>query len=271
MGPRASLVAGIVAGLILALVAGAIVVAMNGGGGAATVTLPPASGSPLPPTASPATPGTASSPDAQPTPAPTAPPAGSPSTSDQTGALFGVGRPAPPLSVEKLGGGTIDLADLKGRPVWVAFTATSRPPIRDEYTTMESFAVRYADTGLVVLTIHEKDDPAAVATLVDELGITFPVGLDPDGTAGRDWRVVALPMHFWVDADGIVRSGALGGVGPVAMAEALQAILPGVEVTAFATPTPRPSLPAPSGSAGGTPLPVVSPSDEPTPTPTPAP
>jgi thiol-disulfide isomerase/thioredoxin len=269
MGPRASLVAGIVAGLVLALMAGAIVVAMTGGG-AATVTLPPASAPSLPATAS-AVPSEAAavSPTAEPTPAPTAPPAGSPSTSDQTGGLFGVGRPAPPLSVEKLGGGTIDLADLKGKPVWVAFTASWCPPCRDEYATMESFALRYADTGLVVLTVHEKDDPAAVQALIDELGVTFPVGLDPDGTAGRDWRAIALPIHFWVDGDGIIRSGALGGVGPVAMAEGLQSILPGVEVTAFATPTPGPSKPAPSGSGGATPLPVVAPPDEATPTPVP--
>jgi hypothetical protein len=133
---------------------------------------------------------------------------------------------------------------------------------------MESFALRYADTGLVVLTVHEKDDPAAVQAVVDELGITFPVGLDPEGVAGRDWRAVALPIHFWVDRTGVVRSGALGGVGPVAMAQGLQTIIPEVAVTPFATPTPGPSKPAPSGSAGGSLLPVVSPPEETSPTPT---
>lgn len=270
MGSRTALAIGIVAGVVLALVVGAFVVAMSSGGGSPTVTLPPSTGASLAPVTSPAVSDSAGATSApEPTPAPTAPPAGSPSTTDQTGALFGVGRPAPALQVQKLGGGTIDLAELRGRPVWVAFTATWCPECRDEYATMESFATRYADTGLVVVAVHEKDDAAAVQALVDEVGITFPVGLDADGTAGRDWRAIALPIHFWVDADGIVRSGALGGVGPVAMAEGLRTILPGVDVTAFPTPTPAPSKPAPSGSGGATPLPVVSPSDEATPTPTP--
>ena len=122
-------------------------------------------------------------------------------------------------------------------------------------------ALRYAYTGLVVVTVHEKDDPAAVAALVEEIGVTFPVGLDPTGTAGRDWRVVALPIHFWVGADGIVRDGALGGVGPDAMATGLQTILPGVVVTPFA-PTPTPEA-SPEASAGASLVPVVSPSPSP--------
>jgi thiol-disulfide isomerase/thioredoxin len=113
----------------------------------------------------------------------------------------------------------------------VVFTGTYCPPCRDEYPFLESFATRYAGTGLVVVTVHEKDDAAAVSALTSELGITFPVGLDPAGTAGRDWKAIALPIHFWVDRDGIVRAGALGGVGSDVMASSLATILPGVEVT----------------------------------------
>ena len=162
------------------------------------------------------------------------PPSATPVTpppSPVTGSLFGVGSPAPSLSVERLGGGTIDLASLHGKPVWVAFTGSYCPPCRDEYPAMESFALRYADTGLVVLAVHVKDDPGAVAALTQKLGITFPIGLDPSGSAAHDWRAVALPIHFWVDRDGIVRAGALGGVGPDAMAAGLATILPGVPIT----------------------------------------
>jgi thiol-disulfide isomerase/thioredoxin len=266
MGSRAALVAGIVLGFAVVLLGGAVALSMVTGG-AETVTLPPTSAprstAPSGSASSQASPTAAA---ASPTPAPTPPPSGSPAATDVTDGLFGVGKPAPPLVVERLGGGTIDLADLRGRPVWVAFTASWCPPCRDEYATMESFALRYADPGLQIITVHEKDDPAAVQALVDELGITFPVGLDPDGSAGRDWRVIALPIHFWVDADGIVRDGALGGVGPEAMAAGLRTILPGIEVTPFA-PTPTPQASAPAGSPGASLVPVVTPS----PTPTPAP
>jgi hypothetical protein len=41
----------------------------------------------------------------------------------------------------------------------------------------------------------------------------------------------ALPVHFRIDTDGIVRDGALGGRGPDVMAMGLALILPGVTVT----------------------------------------
>ena len=59
----------------------------------------------------------------------------------------------------------------------------------------------------------------------------MPVGLDPEGDAQADWGAYALPVHFWVDASGIIRAGALGGIGPDIMATNLETILPGVDVT----------------------------------------
>jgi hypothetical protein len=42
--------------------------------------------------------------------------------------------------------------------------------------------------------------------------------------------VIAPPVQFWIDEDGIVQDAALGGIGPDIMAEGLQSILPGVTV-----------------------------------------
>ena len=247
MGTRFALALGIVVGILAAAILALAVVSMAGGP-AATVTLPPASaasstppsgaggGSPAPPATSSAGPaatseGAGASPGASPAASRGASPAASAGASSASGGLFGVGLAAPPLQVERLGGGTIDLASLRGKPVWVVFTGTYCPPCRDEDPFLESFATRYAGSGLVVVTVHEKDDAAAVSALTSELGITFPVGLDPAGSAGRDWKAIALPIHFWVDRDGIVRAGALGGVGSDVMASSLATILPGVEVT----------------------------------------
>jgi cytochrome c biogenesis protein CcmG, thiol:disulfide interchange protein DsbE len=105
------------------------------------------------------------------------------------------------------------------------------PPCRDELPIMNGLAARYADTGLVVLAIDVREDEAVVDAFIRELDVTFPVGLDTDGTAQSDWGALALPVHYWVDAEGVVRDGALGGIGPEVMAEGLESILPGVEVT----------------------------------------
>jgi thiol-disulfide isomerase/thioredoxin len=146
-------------------------------------------------------------------------------------ALFGVGRPAPALRLPQLGGGTLDLAALHGKPVWVNFMATWCPPCRDELPLMSGFAARYANSGLVVVAVDVKEDEGTVAPFMTSVNATLPVGLDGDGSAQATWRAAALPVHFWVDAQGIVRDGAFGGIGPDVMAEGLRTILPGVKVT----------------------------------------
>jgi len=142
-----------------------------------------------------------------------------------------LGKAAPTLTAPQVGGGSIDLAALLGKPVWVVFTGTYCPPCRDEYPIMNGFAARYADAGLVVVAIHVREGEQTVAPFVSSLNAVFPVGLDEDGSRARAWDAAALPVHYFVDAQGIVRDAALGGIGPDVMARGLRAILPGVTVT----------------------------------------
>ncbi len=108
--------------------------------------------------------------------------------------------------------------------------ATWCPPCQDEFPLMRGFAARYGGDGLVVLAIDVREDEGTVAGFAQRLDATFPLGLDGDGQAAARWGAIALPVHFWIDAQGIVRDGAAGGIGADAMVRGLQAILPGVDV-----------------------------------------
>ncbi len=167
-------------------------------------------------------------PSVDPSTTPTAEPSASAVAS--TGA-FHIGEPAPPLVLPQVGGGTIDLANLKGKPLWINFMATWCPPCQDEFPLMNGFAARYADTGLVVIAIDVKEEESAVAAFGESLNASFPMGLDSTGSAAASWDAIALPVHFWIDVKGIVRDGALGGIGPDVMAAGLKTILPGVDIT----------------------------------------
>jgi cytochrome c biogenesis protein CcmG, thiol:disulfide interchange protein DsbE len=181
-----------------------------------------------PPTPAPSSTAVAVSPSASASSAPTPTPFPSASVVD---APFHIGQPAPALSVPQVGGGTIDLANLRGKPVWVNFMATWCPSCQDEFPLMNGYAARYAPNGLVIVAIDVREDEGAVAAFAEGLGATFPMGLDSDGTAAAAWDAIALPVHFWIDAEGVVRDGALGGIGPDVMAAALGKIMPGVDVS----------------------------------------
>jgi cytochrome c biogenesis protein CcmG/thiol:disulfide interchange protein DsbE len=225
MWPRLSILAGLVAGVAAAaLVIGGILF------------LGPEPGaSPTPPP----------QPSASLTVVPSLPPSQAPSASPSAGAsgsgapsidpssaaaLFHVGEPAPALVVPQVGGGIIDLANLRGKPVWVNFMGSYCPPCRDEFPLMNGYADRLADDGLVVIAIDVKEDEGVAAAFAESLGATFPLGLDADGSAAARWAAVALPVHFWIDKDGIIRDGALGGIGPDVMSAGLRTIMPGVVV-----------------------------------------
>ena len=227
MWPRLSIVAGLFAGIAVAvLVLGGIVALAPDQAPAATPVptfvasaSPAASVVPSVALASPTTTAGASGPGA------------SADASEDPGALFHIGEAAPDLVVPQVGGGTINLANLKGTPVWVNFMGTYCPPCVDEFPLMNGFWARYADEGLVVLAIDVKEEQAVVAAFAESLGTTFPLGLDLDGSAAQRWDAIALPVHFWVDREGIIRDGALGGIGPDVMARGVASILPGVTVT----------------------------------------
>ena len=96
---------------------------------------------------------------------------------------------------------------------------------------MNGFAARYADAGLVIIAIDIREDEGTVAEFAQRLNATFPLGLDITGAAQQAWGAYGLPVHFWIDKTGVVRDGALGGIGPDVMARGVAAILPGATVT----------------------------------------
>jgi thiol-disulfide isomerase/thioredoxin len=205
---RTALLLGVVVGLLVAALAI----------GASLTMLEPLAITPARPTLAPSEPPT-------PSPAESAPASAEASPSPSTG--VGLGDRAPELKVGGLGESDIDLAAMAGNPVWVNFTASWCPTCRDELSTMERFAL--ANPGLTILVVDVMEPPDVVQALVDSTGITMPVGLDRDGTAQLAWNAYALPVHYFVDAEGIVREFIYGGPGPDEFLAALRTILPGAK------------------------------------------
>jgi peroxiredoxin len=122
-----------------------------------------------------------------------------------------LGRLAPDFTLPDLAGARVRLADFHGkRAVLINFWATWCPPCRREMPTLERLAQTRRETIQVLGVNLDTVNPAIVRAFVRELGLTFPILLDPDLAVGRTYRVLGLPTSYVVDREGVVRFREIG-------------------------------------------------------------
>ena len=154
------------------------------------------------------------------------PPKASATTTQKTIGLD-LGQLAPDFTLQSLDGKTIRLSDFRGHPVWINFWASWCPPCRDEMPRLEGAYLTHAADGLVILGVAVRDSPANAEAFVKEVVVTYPIVLDEPGKVADQHRAVALPVHYWVDREGIIRGWAIGELPPNQYEPSLAKILPG--------------------------------------------
>lgn len=111
----------------------------------------------------------------------------------------------PEFELPRLGGGTLKLADLRGKIVVIDFWATWCPPCRAEMPWLVAMAKKYEPRGVVFVAISE-DDPPGQIPLVTEFSREVP-GLERFAVLGDPeiesrYGVTSLPTLFIVDGEG---------------------------------------------------------------------
>lgn len=135
-------------------------------------------------------------------------------------------RPAPDFELERLdGSGSLRLSELRGRPVMVNFWASWCLPCREEFPIFAEVHQRHRAEGLEIVGIVHKDGPEAARRFADDHGATWPMVLDPHEEAWRAYNGQLVPITFFVDRQGIVRSVSFGPPPPAVMDQHLARIL----------------------------------------------
>jgi thiol-disulfide isomerase/thioredoxin len=136
------------------------------------------------------------------------------------------GRAAPALRLPALGGGRVDLAALRGRPVLVNFWATWCEPCVREFPLLAKAAATHRGGRLAVVGVLVEDRQDAARAFVARHGGAWPVGVDADRRAAAAWGVtVGLPHTFFVRPDGTLASHQLGELTPASLDRQLAAVL----------------------------------------------
>jgi thiol-disulfide isomerase/thioredoxin len=172
------------------------------------------------------------------TAAPTAGPSGTPAPTISEGVA--IGQRAPTIEVQLLDGSVMNTDDFRGQPLWVNFMATWCPQCQDELPMMRRYA-RQLDGLMTVLVVDVGEDEETVRAFMEALEVTqLPTGVDESGEVQAQWGAYALPVHFWLDEEGIVREVVYGGAPPEIFVDAITAVVP--EFVAEGTPIPAQSL-----------------------------
>ena len=124
---------------------------------------------------------------------------------------YAAGTVPPPFSGRTLDGGPLTLANLRGRVVVLNFWATWCLECRPEMPVLERLHRRFGAQGLSIVGVNAREDRETVRRYARELGLSFPLVLDPGGTVNGVYGVIGLPTTFVIARDG--RAVAFG-VGP---------------------------------------------------------
>jgi thiol-disulfide isomerase/thioredoxin len=124
-----------------------------------------------------------------------------------------VGSIAPNFELEVVGTGErLSLKSLRGKAVWINFWATWCPPCREEMPEMQGLYEQHRAQGLEIVAVDVQEPLEKVVEFAQELGLTFPIVLDRDGSVVDRYYVSGLPSHFFVDREGVIQAIHMGGL-----------------------------------------------------------
>jgi peroxiredoxin len=116
-----------------------------------------------------------------------------------------IGAPAPDFELVNLQGEPITLSELRGGVVLLNFWATWCGPCRVEMPTLQDKYDELREAGFMVLGVNFDESHEAVRASREELGLSFPLLLDPGGRVQRLYNIRGYPSTVIVDEQGVIR------------------------------------------------------------------
>ena len=130
------------------------------------------------------------------------------------------GYPAPDFAAADAEGDPVTLASYDGKVLLLNVWATWCAPCKEEMPSMQRLYDRFSRDELEIAAIsvdagagrfdamgNAGGDPVAFAR---ELGLTFPILLDPSGEIQRTYQTSGVPESFLIGADGIIYKKVAG-------------------------------------------------------------
>lgn len=137
--------------------------------------------------------------------------------------LVGASPPSPPERGTPLSGAapafeleglrdperTVSLSDFEGRPVVVNFFAAWCAPCRREMPALES-VYEQVKGDVAFVGIDTRDIRSDALALLEETGVSYPAGIDPEGKVAERLGIYGIPTTVFVSAGGALLEQVTG-------------------------------------------------------------
>jgi len=143
-----------------------------------------------------------------------------------SGAPLRVGNKPPRVALASLNGTTVRVPDdFRGKVVMLHFWAGGCSSCKEEMPAMDKFYRQYGKKGLVILAVNVGQSKDVVRKLAKEIGISYPVLLDPDQKVAKNYDVVGVPRTYLIDRKGVIRYKILGSASDATLKKQILSLL----------------------------------------------
>ena len=123
-----------------------------------------------------------------------------------------IGVEAPSYAARTIGGDSVSLALLRGKPVLLNVWATWCLPCKEEIPYLESLHGKHAAQGLQIVgvSVDARGDESKIEEFARDFQMTYPIWRDPDERVNTRFLAIGVPSTYLIDRDGILRWKHLG-------------------------------------------------------------
>jgi peroxiredoxin len=146
------------------------------------------------------------------------------SGSGGVGGTARIGQAAPDWKDPLVTGGSLSMAQLRGKPVFMDFFATWCPPCNDEAPEVNAAYQQYKPQGLQVIGVDVQENAQKAKQFVDQHQLTYPAVVD-SGTLSDLYSINGMPVGVFIDRNGVIRRIEVGQLSSAQLNADIKAIL----------------------------------------------
>ena len=111
---------------------------------------------------------------------------------------------APDFTLAMPDGKKVSLKDYRGKVVFLNFWATWCPSCRTEMPDMSKLYQEFKGKGFEIVAVNVKDKRDDAMKFVQNMKLTYPIMLDPEGEVGLLYGAWGMPATYLIDRKGVV-------------------------------------------------------------------